>query len=101
MVLSPTALLGLNERVMTVSIALLYDREIAGEDQRARACYHELLLQFAKQGYLPNRLGIQSMKTLPPAAFDSAAFTKQLKTTLDPNDILAPHRYEFRDEWKE
>jgi 4-cresol dehydrogenase (hydroxylating) flavoprotein subunit len=83
------------ERSVIITVALLYDRDIAGEDERAMTCYHELLHKLTEAGYIPYRLGIQSMNELPAAIDDSAVLWQRIKTALDPNNILAPGRYDF------
>jgi 4-cresol dehydrogenase (hydroxylating) len=84
----------LTERSMDTVISISYDREIDGEDQRATSCFAELLDTLLRQGFYPYRLGINSMMSLPAPVDDYADFLKQIKTTLDPNHILAPGRYE-------
>jgi 4-cresol dehydrogenase (hydroxylating) len=83
-----------------ITIALLYDREVPGEDERAMACYNDLLQQLLVKGYIPYRLGIQSMQALPAVLDDSNALLRRVKNALDPNDILAPGRYDFRSNWR-
>jgi 4-cresol dehydrogenase (hydroxylating) len=39
------------------------------------------------------------MKDLPASHDDYGYFIQRLKQNLDPNDILAPGRYDFRNEW--
>ncbi len=83
-------------------VYILYDRATAGEDARAMACHDELLLHLSRAGYLPYRLGLQSMHLLPPAQDDSAQLFETLKSALDPHRILSPGRYEFvsaRESW--
>jgi 4-cresol dehydrogenase (hydroxylating) flavoprotein subunit len=46
-------------------------------------------------GYISHRLGIQSMDQMPKPKDDYGSFIKTLKESLDPNNILAPGRYEF------
>lgn len=89
------------ERCANLVVAIMYDRDVAGEDDRAMACYRELFHHLAEQGYLPYRLGIQSMDALPPSHADYGSLMSTLKRALDPNDILAPGRYDFRHEWPE
>jgi 4-cresol dehydrogenase (hydroxylating) len=89
----------LTERCAIVNAALLYDREVPGEDDRAMQCYHTLLRELIGMKYLPYRLGIQSMDSLPASSGDYDAFLARLKKALDPNDILAPRRYDFRANW--
>jgi 4-cresol dehydrogenase (hydroxylating) len=85
----------LTDRMIDFVVFIVFDRNVAGEDQRARACHDEMLRRMAEGGYLPYRLGLQSMGLLPPARDDSGALLRTLKDTLDPNHVLAPGRYEF------
>jgi 4-cresol dehydrogenase (hydroxylating) flavoprotein subunit len=93
------SLLCLTERSAIVNAALFYDRTVAGEDERAAACHAALLQRLGAAGYFPYRLGIQSMDALPAPTDHYGAFLRTLKTALDPNDILAPGRYDFRTDW--
>jgi 4-cresol dehydrogenase (hydroxylating) len=88
------SILGLTERNLILVAALVYDREAAGEDARARDCHATLLAALCAAGYLPYRLPIQSMDALPPPRDDYARFWRTLKTALDAQNILAPGRYE-------
>jgi 4-cresol dehydrogenase (hydroxylating) len=88
------SLILLSERCAIVNAALLYDREVSGDDERAMRCYHTLLQELLSMGYVPYRLGVQSMASLPPPADDYSAVLQRLKAALDPNGILAPGRYE-------
>jgi 4-cresol dehydrogenase (hydroxylating) len=87
------------ERSAVITIVLLYDRDIPGEDERAMACHDELLRRLTEAGYIPYRLGVQSMHGLPPAIDDSALLYQRIKDALDPNDILAPGRYDPRPQF--
>jgi 4-cresol dehydrogenase (hydroxylating) len=86
-------------RNLNLYVTLTYDRDVEGEDARAMACHDAMLQALAAQGLLPYRLGIQSMESLPPGQKAYATLLRTLKQTLDPNDILAPGRYDFRNEW--
>jgi len=90
----------INARNIYVTAAIIYDREVAGEDERAMACYEDLLGRLVAAGYLPYRLGTHAMNLLPPAQDDYNHLLRTLKQALDPNDILAPGRYDFRHEWE-
>ncbi|MEO5922594.1 MAG: FAD-binding oxidoreductase [Bryobacteraceae bacterium] len=83
----------LTDRSLICVIAITYDRDVPGEDDRARACYEEVLLAMAQNGYLPYRLGIQSMN-LAGANKSAASLVRTLKAHLDPSGILAPGRYQ-------
>jgi 4-cresol dehydrogenase (hydroxylating) len=74
-------------------ISLTYDREISGEDERARACYQNLVEALTAKGYVPYRLGIQSMELICLNA-PAAALVQALKQAVDSAHILAPRRYE-------
>jgi 4-cresol dehydrogenase (hydroxylating) len=80
------------ERSLAFVISLTYDRDVAGEDDRAIACHSELLQDLIANGYPPYRLGLQSMEVMNKNT--SAALLMTLKEAIDPNGILAPGRYE-------
>ena len=82
----------LTDRTLSCIITIAYDREAPGEDDRALACYHELLNCLAKHGYYSYRLSIAAMA----AANVNGTYTIALgaiKNALDPKGILAPGRY--------
>jgi 4-cresol dehydrogenase (hydroxylating) flavoprotein subunit len=81
-------------RSVRMFIAIMYDRQVAGEDEKAIACHDQLLDLLLQAGYIPDRLGIQSMNALPPAQDDYGKFMGHLKQHLDPQNILAPGRYD-------
>jgi 4-cresol dehydrogenase (hydroxylating) len=82
----------ITERAMACVISIAYDRDVAGEDDKAMQCYHELQRRLTERGYYAYRLGIQSMDMLngDPAR---STFLRTLKRSLDPNNVLAPGRY--------
>jgi 4-cresol dehydrogenase (hydroxylating) flavoprotein subunit len=83
----------LTARCIYMTGALVYDREVPGEDAKAMACYEELVGRLVASGYHPYRLGIQSMRVLDSdTPYDD--FLGALKYAIDPNGVLAPGRYE-------
>jgi 4-cresol dehydrogenase (hydroxylating) flavoprotein subunit len=79
-------------RALTCVISIGYDRDVAGEDERALACYRELARKLRESGYYFYRLGIHSMEEAPgDPTYDG--LLAGLKNLLDPNGILAPGRY--------
>lgn len=88
------ALVAVTPRVVHVILAIIYDRAVDGEDARATICHDVLLRALAERGYLPYRLGLQSMQGLPPSHSDTAAVLGRIGQALDPAGILAPGRYE-------
>ncbi|MBN1203370.1 MAG: FAD-binding oxidoreductase [Myxococcaceae bacterium] len=89
------AFLALAPRCLYLVVALAYDRETAGEDARAMACYQALQREFTQTGYYPMRLGLPGFPEELPVQDDSRALLKRLKQALDPAGILAPGRYGF------
>ena len=82
------------DRVVSLCAAILYDRDVPGEDERARACHDDLLARFAERGFPPFRLGVQSMGIAPRGDAETARLRERIKVMLDPNRVLAPGRYE-------
>ena len=83
----------ISERVVYINVDITYDREVAGEDERALECHDEMLGRQIRAGYVPYRVGIESVKLLPEPDDDTGKLLDALKKTLDPNNILAPGRY--------
>jgi 4-cresol dehydrogenase (hydroxylating) flavoprotein subunit len=82
------------ERTLYFVPLIVYDRDVPGEDARALAAHDALLSACEVRGWLPYRLGIQSMSMLPPALDDTERVLARLKATLDPARVIAPGRYE-------
>jgi 4-cresol dehydrogenase (hydroxylating) len=86
-------LTAVNERCFDCTLPLLYDLDRPGEAARAQQCYGELIEACRAEGYVPYRLGLQSMdgETTRDDVFWRVASV--LKQALDPAGILAPGRY--------
>jgi 4-cresol dehydrogenase (hydroxylating) len=78
-------------RALACIISLTYDREIAGEDERAIACYRDLTRLLAQQGYHSYRLAVGAMPAMEGGAY--ADLLDGIKAAIDPRGILAPGRY--------
>lgn len=78
-------------------VALMYDRDAAGEDARALACHDDVLQLLIENGCHPFRLGLAAMGQLPPPDDAYGAVLGGIKRLLDPADVLAPGRYDFRE----
>jgi 4-cresol dehydrogenase (hydroxylating) len=85
----------ITERSLTCVISISYDRDVAGEDERAMASHQKLLSALIDNGYHFYRLGIQSMSRAEAKGAYGELF-ERLKAALDPNGILAPGRYDLR-----
>ena len=94
--------IGLNsvfERTLVVTAAIVYDRDAPGEEARSMRCYERLMRRLIELGYPPYRLTTHSMMAdLCPAADFFPTLIQRLKLAVDPADILAPGRYDFRTE---
>ncbi len=93
------AMVGQTERVVYLIPLLVYDRDVPGADEQAMRCHDTILAKLVEAGYPPYRLGVQSMDASPAPHDDHGALMERLKRALDPNDILAPGRYDFRGTW--
>lgn len=83
----------LTPRIVYSVLAITYDRDVPGDDQRAMECYNRLLESCQREGYYPYRSGIQSQNYSGGLDEYSNLLTR-LKQALDPNGILAPGRYQ-------
>ncbi|BAY23406.1 glycolate oxidase subunit [Calothrix sp. NIES-2100] len=81
-------------RSVKMFIAIMYDRQEPEADSQAMACHDRLLEFLLQEGYIPYRLGIQSMNSLPTAQDDYDQLIRNIKKQLDPYNILAPGRYD-------
>ena len=82
----------LTERAMICIISISFDRAVPGQDQLAAACYEELEGELDARGYMPYRLGIQSMGRMRnDGAYGD--LLQAIKRNVDPAGILAPGRY--------
>jgi 4-cresol dehydrogenase (hydroxylating) flavoprotein subunit len=87
----------LTPRAVSCVVSITYDREIAGQDAQAKACYDELVTRCNRRGYHPYRLGIQSMYGLDEGdAYRN--LIRKLKNAVDPNGVLAPGKYDASEQ---
>jgi 4-cresol dehydrogenase (hydroxylating) len=73
---------------------LVWNKDDAGENARADACYRELTVEFAKRGVGVGRAPVDyqplHMEQVMPALRDTYS---AIKKALDPNGIIAPGKY--------
>lgn len=79
-------------RALASIISLTYDRDVPGEDEKAMACYRNLVKVLAQYGYYSYRLAAGMMPAMaePDPYADLLA---GIKHAFDPTGILAPGRY--------
>lgn len=85
-------LTSVSDRCWDSTIPILFDRKNPEEVIRAQSCYHELLETGRLYGFVPYRLGIQSME-LPAKENAVPDILRLVKQAIDPNNIMAPGRY--------
>jgi 4-cresol dehydrogenase (hydroxylating) len=85
----------IRNRNVSIHAGIAFDREVAEEDEAALVCHETLAEKLYRAGYLPHRLGIQSMGVLQEAQPSYKRLLRQIKDAIDPHHILAPGRYEF------
>jgi 4-cresol dehydrogenase (hydroxylating) len=83
----------ITERALICVVSITYDRDVAGQDDCAKVCLEELLASFVTRGYMPYRLGIQSMGLSRPEGVPGQILDA-LKRHVDPAGILSSGRYE-------
>jgi len=86
-------LTAVNERCFDCTLPILYDKDDPNEVQKARACYAELHDSCGRAGYIPYRLGLQSMTEETSRDDVFWAVVQKLKAALDPQGIVSPGRY--------
>jgi 4-cresol dehydrogenase (hydroxylating) len=77
------------------TVPLVFNLHNQDEVNNAHACLNELIHEGAKLGFVPYRLDISQQQKLNPEHIFWET-TDKIKTTLDPNRILAPGRYNPR-----
>lgn len=85
-------LTSISDRCWDSTIPILFDRQNPEEITRAQACYHELLETGRQLGFVPYRLGVQSMD-LPARENAVPNILRLFKQAIDPKNIIAPGRY--------
>lgn len=86
----------INERTLGGVLTICFDREDAGETERAHACYDAAFQRLLAEGYIPYRVGPHSMAALDDGHDVYWQTVARIKAALDPQRIIAPGRYEPR-----
>lgn len=91
-----TLYITLNIETETSAVAvtnLLFDRGVSGEIERAHACADDLLAYIRSKGLEPYRARADMMEDIVAVNPDYWRQIRSLKTVLDPDNIIAPGRY--------
>lgn len=86
-------LTSLSDRCFDSTVPLLFDPDSETERKNAENCYWELLEEGKKQGFLPYRVGIQTMSWLSENNSHFWQTVRKVKSVLDPDTIISPGRY--------
>ena len=84
----------INERALCAVLTVAYDRADPAETARARDCHRAVFDAVMAAGYLPYRVGIESMASLDPYHDVFWQVSARIKAALDPQGVIAPGRYE-------
>jgi 4-cresol dehydrogenase (hydroxylating) len=86
----------INERALGGVLTVAYDAEDPAEVERARLCYRQVFETMMEAGYIPYRVGLQSMADLDNGDDGYWRMVGRIKAALDPADVIAPGRYSAR-----
>ena len=86
-------LISLSERCFVSTVPVLFDLASADEKAAAHECYSALLDAGAAEGFLPYRVGSQSMDWLMERGPEYWRIVAKLKQAIDPDGIISPGRY--------
>ncbi|GMV82896.1 MAG: hypothetical protein AMXMBFR7_40800 [Planctomycetota bacterium] len=84
----------LSDRCCDSTIPLLFRRDDPAEAERAHACYEALLKQGLVLGFPPYRLPVHAMPLMVKSAQTCWRMSRSIKQALDPQNIMAPGRYD-------
>jgi len=87
------AMLMMNPRAVVCLMNINFDRDSAGEEQRALDLYHVLLDDMRRQGYEQYRAALLGWEELAAGSAVNLQLHGRIKAALDPAGILAPGRY--------
>lgn len=80
-------------RCFDCNLPILYDKENPEETARAAECYADIFEKCMQAGFIPYRVGIQSMERLVSADDEFWNVVRKVKDSLDPAGVIAPGRY--------
>ncbi|WP_426161579.1 FAD-binding oxidoreductase [Pseudoduganella sp. R-34] len=86
----------INERALGGVLTICFDQEDAAEAARARQCYDASFARLMGAGYIPYRVGPQSVGALDSGHDTYWDTVARIKSALDPQHIIAPGRYQPR-----
>jgi len=85
----------IDTRALEAVISLIFDRREARQVEQAHACVEQLQAQLIARGFIPYRVGIQSMHQIVDETDPYWRTVRDLKTVLDPHNVISPGRYQL------
>lgn len=83
----------MDSKAMEGVVSLAFDRRNTEQAERAKTCIQEMEARYMEQGYPPYRVGINSMHHVVKDDDPYWHTVRDLKKVFDPNNIIAPGRY--------
>ena len=83
----------ISDKCFDSTIPILFNPDSIEDKQNALKCYNELLEVGKQKGFYPYRFGINHMKDLTSQDSPFWNICHKIKIALDPDDIIAPGRY--------
>ncbi len=90
---SMTTLNAMDDRCLELVISIPFARDEEQRAAAAHACLDELQAGWISRGYVPYRMGVQEMNRVVGEGDVFWETARALKSVLDPNNIIAPGRY--------
>jgi len=86
-------LTSLSDRCFSSTVPILFDADSGPATASAQRCYAALLDAGRGEGFLPYRVGVQTMEWLMRHGGDHWKLVARLKAAVDPLGIVSPGRY--------
>lgn len=83
----------IDTKALELVVNLAFDRRDAQRRDAAQRCIETLTAQCVKDGYIPYRVGIEAMPHILQPADGFWQTVREMKKVFDPNNIIAPGRY--------
>ncbi len=83
----------LSHRCFDSTVPILYDKTSPEAEDAAMTCFQALFVAGQEHGFLPYRLGVQTMDLITNQHSPSWRLGQMLKTAVDPSLIISPGRY--------
>lgn len=80
-------------RCFDCNLPILYDKDDPEQTVKAGECYEDVFERCMRAGFIPYRVGVQSMQTLVSSGSEFWNTVEKIKGALDPNGVIAPGRY--------